>query len=213
VGPPNWGRERKNKIGDYQRIVKEELFMNSLNIIGRLVEDPTLNYTPQGTAVANARIAVNGAGAFISEQEGYQAGFFTLVVWGKQAETFVNYCGKGREIGVEGKLSQRSYENQDGQMRYPVEIIAKHIDYLREPKESNSNQEYDNRDSRSQGNQDYDNRGNNNGGNNNGGNNRNQGNGNNNQRNQGNGGNNNNNNRNGGNNRNQRNGGSNNRGR
>lgn len=107
--------------------------MNSVNLIGRLVADPELRYTPNGAAVVNGRIAVNNAGSFISEQEGYNAGFFSIVVWGKQAENFANYCGKGREVAIQGRLSQRDYDDTDGNRHYVTEIIAERIDFLREP--------------------------------------------------------------------------------
>jgi single-strand DNA-binding protein len=119
--------------------------MNSVNVIGRLVADPDLRYTPNGAAVANVRIAVNNAGAFISEKEGYKAGFFSIVVWGKQAEALADYCAKGREIAVQGRLSQRDWEDDDGDVHYVTEIIAERIDFLREPKESSDDEERETR--------------------------------------------------------------------
>lgn len=107
--------------------------MNTLALIGRLVEAPELRFTPNGAAVANCRIAVNGAGNFISEGEGYEAGFFSVVVWGKTAQNLADYCDKGREIAVQGRLSQRHWEGENGNV-YVTEIIAERIDFLREPK-------------------------------------------------------------------------------
>lgn len=107
--------------------------MNSVNLIGRLVADPELRYTPNGAAVTNARIAVDQAGAFISEKEGYEAGFFSVVVWGKQAESFAEYCRKGREVAVSGRLQQRYWDTDDEERRYVTEVVANRIDFLREP--------------------------------------------------------------------------------
>lgn len=119
--------------------------MNSVNLIGRLVADPELRYTPNGAAVANARIAVNNAGAFIGEKEGYNTGFFPIVVWGKQAEALADYCAKGREIAVQGRLSQRDWEDDEGNRYWVTEVIAERIDFLREPKETSDAEERETR--------------------------------------------------------------------
>jgi single-strand DNA-binding protein len=107
--------------------------MNTLAIIGRLVAEPELRFTPNGVAVANCRIAVNGAGNFISQEEGNEAGFFSVVVWGKTAQNLADYCHQGREIAVQGRLSQRHWEGDNGTV-YVTEIQAERIDFLREPK-------------------------------------------------------------------------------
>lgn len=107
--------------------------MNSVSIIGRFVAEPELRFTNSGTAVLSARVAVNGAGPFISESEGYEAGFFNVVVWGKQAETTAEFCGKGREVGIEGRLQSRTYDNNEGQRVYVTEVVANRVHFLREP--------------------------------------------------------------------------------
>lgn len=112
--------------------------MNSVNLIGRLVAEPELRYTPNGAAVANFRIAVNNSGAFISQDEGYEAGFFNVVAWSKTAENIANYCGKGREVAVQGRLSQRSWDGEDDVRHYTIEVIAERVDFLREPQGAES---------------------------------------------------------------------------
>lgn len=107
--------------------------MNSVSIIGNLVAQPELRYTPNGVAVANARIGVRGAGEWISEAEGYESGFFNIVVWGKQAENFAEYCDKGREVAIVGRLQFRTWDKDDNSRGYATEIVANTIDYLREP--------------------------------------------------------------------------------
>ena len=50
-----------------------------------------------------------------------------IVAWGKTAEIVEQYVGKGKEIAIEGKLSSRSYETNEGEKRYVTEVVAKEI--------------------------------------------------------------------------------------
>lgn len=130
--------------------------MNSVSIIGNLVAQPELRYTPNGVAVANARIGVRGAGEWISEAEGYESGFFNIVVWGKQAENFAEYCDKGREVAIVGRLQFRTWDKDDNSRGYATEIVANTIDYLREPGGGSDQQEQpktQGKNNRNQGNQ------------------------------------------------------------
>lgn len=104
--------------------------LNKVFLLGNLTRDPDLRYTPSGAAVANMGLAVNrryknAAGEWVEE-----ANFFTVVVWGRQAETCAQYLTKGRPILVEGRLQQRSWEAQDGQKRSVVEVVADRIQFL-----------------------------------------------------------------------------------
>ena len=59
-----------------------------------------------------------------------KADFFNFVVWGKTAENLANYMSKGALIGLKGRLSTRSYEDKNGQMKYVVEVVAENIEFL-----------------------------------------------------------------------------------
>lgn len=96
--------------------------MNSINLIGRWAADVELKYTTGGKAVATARLAV---------KDGDTAHFFPVVIWEKQAESVANYAGsKGRQVGVNGKLTTRSYETKEGQKRTVIEVVANRVDFL-----------------------------------------------------------------------------------
>jgi single-strand DNA-binding protein len=50
-----------------------------------------------------------------------------VVAWGKTADLIENYVPKGKEIGVEGKLTSRSYEDKDGIKRYVTEVVCNEV--------------------------------------------------------------------------------------
>ena len=53
-----------------------------------------------------------------------------IVVWGKQAETCGQYLAKGRQVFVEGRITNRSYDDKDGNKKYITEIIARDVRFL-----------------------------------------------------------------------------------
>ncbi|MCE5198158.1 MAG: single-stranded DNA-binding protein [Armatimonadota bacterium] len=107
--------------------------MNVVVLIGRMVADPELKYTPSGVAVCSFRIAVDRR--FKSETGEKQSDFFNIVAWRQSAEFAANYLQKGRLVGVQGRLQSRSWVQQDGQKRYAVEVVADSIQGLDRPKE------------------------------------------------------------------------------
>lgn len=101
--------------------------LNSVSLIGRIARDIELRYTPGGRAVTNLRLAVDrGTKNSAGEKE---TDWVDVVVWEKQAETAANYLGKGRLIGVEGRLQSRQYEQGD-QRREKLEVVATKIHFL-----------------------------------------------------------------------------------
>ncbi|MCP4153030.1 MAG: single-stranded DNA-binding protein, partial [bacterium] len=67
------------------------------------------------------------------------ASFFNCVAWSKLGELIVQYCKKGQRIGVEGRLQQRSWEDQQGNKRSTVEIVVENVQFL-SPKAENGSQ-------------------------------------------------------------------------
>ncbi len=101
---------------------------NKVIMVGNLTADPELRYTAQGTPVANLRIAINSK--FKSGEEFKEETLFIdVTVWGKQGESCSQYLSKGRQILVEGRLQERSWES-DGQKRSKMEIVANNVKFL-----------------------------------------------------------------------------------
>lgn len=103
--------------------------LNKIILIGRLVRDPELRYTPaEGTAVANFTIAVDRP--FNNKKGEKEADFMRIVVWDKKAENCATYLAKGRLVAVEGRLQIRSYDDREGIKRTAVEVVAQNVIFL-----------------------------------------------------------------------------------
>ena len=104
--------------------------LNKVLLIGNLTKDPELRYTPNGTAVANLRIAVNRKFKDRTGELKEDTCFVTITAWDKQAEICNQYLQKGRPIFVEGILQSRSWETPDGQKRSTIDVRAERIQFL-----------------------------------------------------------------------------------
>ncbi len=103
--------------------------INRVILIGRLVKDPDLRYTQGGTSVASFSIANNRSYVASGEKKEIVS-YFNCVAWGKLGELIVQYTKKGHRIGIEGRLQQRSWEDQSGNKRSTVEVIVENFQFL-----------------------------------------------------------------------------------
>ena len=103
---------------------------NKVLLMGNLTKDPELRYTPQGTAVANLRLAVNRRYRNKNQELKEEVCFITAVVWNKQAESCNQYLHKGSPVFVEGRLQTRSWEDSAGQKRSVVEVRAERVQFF-----------------------------------------------------------------------------------
>ena len=103
--------------------------INSVVLVGNLTKDPELRHTPAGTAVTTLRLAVNDR---VKRGEEWQdaAYYFDVTVWGRDAENCEKFLAKGRPVGVQGKLTWREWDAQDGTKRQSVEVTANNIQFL-----------------------------------------------------------------------------------
>lgn len=106
-------------------------YLNTVLLLGRVTMDPDLRYTPRGSPVLSFRIAVNrrykDPNADEWKDETY---FFTVNVWGQQAERHSENMKKGSAVLVEGELRARSWETQSGEKRSAFEIFARRVQLL-----------------------------------------------------------------------------------
>lgn len=107
--------------------------MNNVSIIGRLVRKPDLKYTATGSPVAQFDIANNSVYYTKDKVKKEECSFFRIVVWGKIAEVCNQYLDKGKQVAVHGHLRQSRWENNEGQTRSKIEIVAKDIQFLGSP--------------------------------------------------------------------------------
>ncbi len=85
-----------------------------VTLVGNLTRDPELRQTPNGASVCQLGVAVNSSYKDASGQWVEKPNYFDVVVWGTQGENCARYLTKGRQIAVDGRLDQRSWEAQDG---------------------------------------------------------------------------------------------------
>ncbi len=103
--------------------------INIVALVGNLTRDPELRHTPSGTAVTTLRIAVNDR-VKRGEEWTDAAYYFDVTVWGRTAENCAQYLAKGRPVGVQGKLTWREWDAQDGSKRQSVEVVADNVQFL-----------------------------------------------------------------------------------
>ncbi|MEX0756323.1 MAG: single-stranded DNA-binding protein [Acidimicrobiia bacterium] len=100
---------------------------NTVTLIGNLVEDPELRFTPSGVPMAKIRLAVNRRWRDQSGEWQEDTSFFGGTVWREQAESAAESLEKGSRVIVVGRLEQRSWETPEGDKRSVVEIAIDEV--------------------------------------------------------------------------------------
>lgn len=102
--------------------------LNRVVLVGRLTKNVDLRYTQNGKAVGNFTLAVNRP--FKNASGENEADFILCQAWGKQAENLANYMKKGSQVGVDGRIATRSYDNNQGQRVFVTEVVADNVQFL-----------------------------------------------------------------------------------
>ena len=95
-----------------------------ITVVGNLVDDPELRFTPSGAAVANFRIASTPRtfDRQTNEWKDGEALFLSCAVWRQAAENVAESLQKGMRVVVQGNLRSRQYETREGEKRTVFEI-------------------------------------------------------------------------------------------
>lgn len=102
--------------------------MNNVVLIGRLTRDPEVRYTSETQmAVARFSVAINRSVRSGGEK---QTDFPNVVVFGKQAENCERFLGKGRLVGIQGRIQTGRYTNKNGDTVYTTEVVANNVEFL-----------------------------------------------------------------------------------
>ena len=114
--------------------------LNSVLIEGNLTNDPELSYTSTGKPVAKLRIGSNRS---YKKDDEYQqeSSFFDITVWGKQAEACAEFLEKGRGVRIVGRLKEDRWQDQEGNNRSKVQIVAEHVEFMPKPNKGDTDQE------------------------------------------------------------------------
>ncbi|GLU47019.1 single-stranded DNA-binding protein [Nocardiopsis ansamitocini] len=100
-----------------------------ITIIGNLVDDPELRFTPSGAAVANFRVASTPR-MFDKQSGDWKDGeslFLSCSVWRQYAENVAESLQRGMRVIVQGRLKQRSYETKEGEKRTVYELDVEEV--------------------------------------------------------------------------------------
>jgi single-strand DNA-binding protein len=100
-----------------------------ITLVGNLVDDPELKFTPSGAAVTKFRIASTPR-TFDRQTNEWKDGeslFLTCNVWRQLAENVAESLQRGMRVIVQGQLKQRSYETREGEKRTVFEVLVDEV--------------------------------------------------------------------------------------
>ena len=100
---------------------------NKVQLIGNVGKEPEIVNLESGKKLAKFSLATNenyknGNGERVTDTQ-----WHNIIAWGKTADLIEKYVMKGREVGVEGKLTNRSWNDTDGNKHYITEVVCNEL--------------------------------------------------------------------------------------
>lgn len=114
--------------------------MNRVTLVGRLTKDPELKRTSSDIAYVQFTLAVNRP--YQNKNGEKQTDFIGCVAWRGTAEVLTKYIRKGGQIGVDGSIQTRNYDDQNGVRHYVTEVLCENF-YFLEPKKNDDASPFD----------------------------------------------------------------------
>ena len=100
---------------------------NKVQLIGNLGNDPEIIALDSGKKLAKFSIATNDNYRNSKGEKITDTQWHNVIAWNKTAELIEKYVVKGQEIAIEGKLTSRSYEDQNGDKKYITEVVCSEL--------------------------------------------------------------------------------------
>ena len=100
---------------------------NKVQLIGNLGNNPEIIILDSGKKLAKFSIATNESYKNAQGEKIQNTQWHNVVAWNYTAEIVEKYLEKGKEIAIEGKLTSRSYDDQDGNKRYITEVVCNEL--------------------------------------------------------------------------------------
>lgn len=100
---------------------------NRVQLIGNPGMDPEVKELNEGKKVAKFSLATNEYYRNAKGERVEETQWHNIVAWGKTAEVVEKFVRKGKEVGLEGKLVNRSYETKEGERRYITEVVLNDV--------------------------------------------------------------------------------------
>jgi single-strand DNA-binding protein len=105
--------------------------INRVVLTGNLTRDPELRSLQSGMSVCSLRIASNTRRKDGATGEwGDKPNYFSVTVWGAQGENCARFLSKGRPVCIDGRLDWREWQDQSGNKRESIEIVAEAVQFL-----------------------------------------------------------------------------------
>lgn len=106
---------------------------NKVIIMGNLVRDPELRYTPSGQPVADLRMAINRRRRTANGALQQSTTFVDITAWGHRAETISQRFSRSDPIFVEGRLARDEWVGKDGVRRSKLHVVLESFRFLQPP--------------------------------------------------------------------------------
>jgi single-strand DNA-binding protein len=100
---------------------------NSVTVVGNLTREPELRYTPSGAAVVKFGLAVNRSYTNRNGEKVEETAFFDVTAWRELGENIAESLSVGSRVIVTGRLQQDSWQNDAGEKRSKVFILADEV--------------------------------------------------------------------------------------
>jgi len=104
--------------------------VNKVILLGNLGADPELKSTPSGQSVCSLRIATSEKYKDKDGNQQEKTEWHKVVVWGKLADLVNQFCKKGKQIYLEGKIQTRKWQDKEGKDQYTTEVVAENVKFL-----------------------------------------------------------------------------------
>ena len=109
-------------------------FFNQVILLGRLAGNPELHDTESGLKITRIILAVPRSYKNVNGE--YETDFVPCTIWKGVAENVCEYCKKGDMVGVKGHIQTGSYEDNDGNKKYSLDIIVEKVTFVSGKKET-----------------------------------------------------------------------------
>lgn len=98
--------------------------LNKVLLLGNVGKDPEVRYTASGRAVATFSLATSQRWKDQEGNDQEKTEWHRIVAWGRLGEICGEFLSKGKQVYIEGRIQSREWEDQDGNKRVTVEIVA-----------------------------------------------------------------------------------------
>jgi single-strand DNA-binding protein len=114
--------------------------LNKVMIIGRLSREPEMRYTPSGRPVTTFNVATTRTWNSSDGERHTETEWFNVVAWGSLAEICNQHLSKNKQVYIEGRLQNRTWEDSTGNKRSSTEIVANEMIVLGDRRENTTSE-------------------------------------------------------------------------